>query len=243
MFALAGSCAMARLFVTQPLVAMQRPRPAGDNLGMVNLALHAATIFLLATFQFSNPGFIEKSSEKTSSYSLAMDVGEKKVYRQWCTTCKIYRPLRAAHCKRCDRCVRIHDHHCPYLGNCAGQGNYRTYMMVIASTFLLNVFVVIISIFRLASGNASVLAQVKELWMVYVLMGAHLAAIFIMSGHLMYFHCSLIAKGITTREFWIPKDTVGLFQQTSFTGNFCEFVTGRRTDGCEDYICTPQELL
>lgn len=239
---LAGSCALAHLYVTEPLSAMHRQRLAG-NIIPVNLVLHSVTMLMLAAFQFSNPGFIEKSSEKPASYSLAMEVGETKVYRQWCTTCNIYRPLRAAHCKRCGRCVRIHDHHCPYLGNCAGHGNYRTYMMVITSTFLLNVFVVIISILRLASGPALVLVQVKELWMVYVLMGAHIAAIVSMSGHLMYFHFGLIAKGITTREFWIPKDTVGLFQQTSRAGNFCEFLSGSRTDGCEDYICTPIQLF
>lgn len=40
-----------------------------------------------------------------------------------CRSCHITLPLRAKHCNDCGRCVRTHDHHCPWIGNCVGERN------------------------------------------------------------------------------------------------------------------------
>lgn len=54
------------------------------------------------------------------------DPSQKK--RKFCETCKIWRPLRSSHCKACDCCVEVFDHHCPYLNNCIGKRNYRFFI-------------------------------------------------------------------------------------------------------------------
>lgn len=38
------------------------------------------------------------------------------VERRYCTVCGLDQPLRAKHCKDCNRCVAQYDHHCPWIG-------------------------------------------------------------------------------------------------------------------------------
>lgn len=42
---------------------------------------------------------------------------------RWCKVCEMYQPLRTKHCRDCGRCIRTHDHHCPWVGTCVGEGN------------------------------------------------------------------------------------------------------------------------
>lgn len=42
---------------------------------------------------------------------------------RWCKFCGMHQPLRTKHCRECSKCVRTHDHHCPWIGTCVGEGN------------------------------------------------------------------------------------------------------------------------
>ena len=56
--------------------------------------------------------------ESTSAYSTPITVNGVSVVKKYCTSCSIWRPLRASHCSECDYCVERHDHHCPWMANC-----------------------------------------------------------------------------------------------------------------------------
>jgi hypothetical protein len=46
-----------------------------------------------------------------------------------CLECKIIKPDRCHHCRRCDKCVLRMDHHCPYLNRCVGFKNQKYFTL------------------------------------------------------------------------------------------------------------------
>ncbi len=44
---------------------------------------------------------------------------------RFCEKCHVVKPDRAHHCSVCETCVLKMDHHCPWVNNCVGFGNYK----------------------------------------------------------------------------------------------------------------------
>mmetsp|Transcript_65703 Transcript_65703/g.207923 ORF Transcript_65703/g.207923 Transcript_65703/m.207923 type:complete len:396 (+) Transcript_65703:1068-2255(+) len=62
-------------------------------------------------------------------------------YRRFCHRCRVPKPPLSHHCSACGKCVLKMDHHCPWVHNCVGFYNYRTFYLFVMYTWLYSLFV------------------------------------------------------------------------------------------------------
>ena len=117
--------------------------------GFAAYFLWASWVFLWVTM-VTEPGIIPRKRvfeingavpEKFSAENLSIDP-EGPVYK-YCPTCEIYRPPRAHHCKHCNNCVLLFDHHWPYINSWIGKRNYRYFISLVLNLVFLGIVDVI----------------------------------------------------------------------------------------------------
>lgn len=111
------------------------------------------TFFTLANFilaELLDPGRLSKADpdeykdEDTlrAPFIKVIHIDDITVRLKWCVTCQFYRPPRCSHCSVCGDCIESFDHHCPWINNCVGQGNYRHFFLFLLclSVHMLTIF-------------------------------------------------------------------------------------------------------
>lgn len=97
-------------------------REAGQqyaNMVLANEIYFAIVILLCLAVWQKDPGYIKKDSKIDF-----LDVLETFEATSLCPDCEVIRTPRCRHCNICNRCVDRFDHHCPWVNNCIGKGNY-----------------------------------------------------------------------------------------------------------------------
>ncbi|KAH6712082.1 hypothetical protein BKA61DRAFT_609575 [Leptodontidium sp. MPI-SDFR-AT-0119] len=81
------------------------------------------------------PGFVPKLGGLTQQKAIIDELLALWKFDEsnFCVPCMVRQPLRSKHCKRCNRCVAKHDHHCPWVHNCIGINNHRHFFLYLIS--------------------------------------------------------------------------------------------------------------
>ena len=129
--------------------------------------LYLITFVYLIIATFRDPGIIRRfnliNDNKYKDYinnNNLMNIkrNEAKIFQlgyihnyKYCTSCWIMRPNRSTHCCDCNNCVERLDHHCPWIGNCAGKRNYIYFFIFLVLLNILTILIIIFSIIYIIS--------------------------------------------------------------------------------------------
>ncbi|SPO04559.1 probable Palmitoyltransferase AKR1 [Cephalotrichum gorgonifer] len=131
-----GSLFLVGLSWIYPILSATTFSSADESHWWLNLGFGACLVlvcYFYTTSMVFDPGFVPKMNGIAEQKAVI-----DELIKQWkfdesnfCVTCMIRTPLRSKHCKRCQRCVAKHDHHCPWVYNCVGINNHRNFFFYI----------------------------------------------------------------------------------------------------------------
>ncbi|KAI0846018.1 ankyrin [Daldinia vernicosa] len=107
------------------------------------LFFYSLTAYFYAACMVFDPGYVPKLNgiaEQKAAIDELLSLW-KFDESNFCVTCMIRTPLRSKHCRRCQRCVAKHDHHCPWVNNCVGVNNHRHFFLYLANLVFGIVFI------------------------------------------------------------------------------------------------------
>lgn len=178
------------------------------------LMCSVAYIFLLITKK--NPGLIDINSKGILERQISLTDPEVKLSYSpimimrlmpcnGCKQCKIYElPLRSYHCKKCQRCIRTFDHHCPIIGGCIGENNHFIFCLFLLTqsiSFILGIKGILkkISLYRNTYGSTN---QKIFLYSILSIIGIGVSFLIVY----LLFHIFLILTNQTTFEVFCPQE-------------------------------------
>ncbi|KAG9471569.1 hypothetical protein GDO78_014258 [Eleutherodactylus coqui] len=145
-----------------------------------------------------DPGYVlTDCDEKEEQETTSQNPGAVRMRR--CGYCLLKQPMRARHCKSCQRCVRRYDHHCPWIENCVGEKNHRVFILYLALQLLALLWAVRIAwsgFYAAVTWSEWLLANILLLVAFMVIGVCTVVVILLLVSHLYLISCN-----VTTWEF------------------------------------------
>lgn len=108
-----------------------------DWLATCCIILFVISLLLNVIVTFSNPGYLEK--DDSIPFTALLDTIEAS---SLCPDCYVVRSPRCRHCNLCNKCIDRFDHHCPWINNCIGKGNFRKFYSFVFVQLIYLLFIV-----------------------------------------------------------------------------------------------------
>lgn len=107
-----------------------------NTAGIILMASAALTLVLLTAVVVSDPGLVRAYDKARTNKWTYCDV----------PSCVAFRPPSCVHCTACDVCIRLHGHHCIWIGKCVGSGNKNKFnFFTVSLSWLLIVSLIVAS--------------------------------------------------------------------------------------------------
>ncbi|PKA55266.1 putative S-acyltransferase [Apostasia shenzhenica] len=221
-FLILAPVAIFCVFVARKLID-KFPHHWGISITVVAVAFTLYDLCLLLLASGRDPGIVPRNTSppEPEGYDGSVDAGGVQtpqlrlprmkdvivngiiVKIKYCDTCMLYRPPRCSHCSICNNCVERFDHHCPWVGQCIGQRNYRFFYMFVFTTTLLCFYVFAfcwVYIKKIMDAEESTIwkAMGKTPASIVLIIYTFIAVWFV--GGLSVFHLYLIGTNQTTYE-------------------------------------------
>lgn len=106
----ASACMIVMTWLLYMVMVVPFLHEEEQQLYSVSISLCTINLTLLLCTATCDPGILPR---RRSELHEAVRSETYLLKTQFCRICNIVRPSRARHCKFCDNCVDIFDHHCP----------------------------------------------------------------------------------------------------------------------------------
>ncbi|KAL4491817.1 hypothetical protein ABPG72_006072 [Tetrahymena utriculariae] len=184
------------------------PYVASLELFSAFIAISAITILFFFGAWLGNPGYIEHEGKCDEHlFSLLKQVSDPS---HICAKCQIIQPKRSKHCDICNKCVKVYDHHCPWINNCVGSNNYKYFYLFVLSIFIQLIFQLIFHGIYFSSTEPVeqyfiiVIQETQALEILHLITSIYCTVMctifFICVGILLCVQTSNLLSGITTSE-------------------------------------------
>lgn len=163
-----------------------------------------------STIDPSDPHILQPSEGQLTPRTIAHRCINGK---EWCPYCSDIVFASSKHCRVCDKCVDLFDHHCMWLNNCIGKKNYRHFFILVLSLdlFLLLNIVLDCVVLEAAYNDSDVVRERAHDWYSSLSLATVrgivigrliLATIFLLNlVNLTRLHIYLLSKNLTTYEY------------------------------------------